>query len=90
MDSVMTWPCWEIMHCSQKEQCPAWHQAPTPCWEIARAADDYRKAMNVCPDCVVYVINQGESILTKEELKGIVAHKNACVLNSGFSQAAIS
>ena len=89
MDSVMKWPCWQIMNCSQKEQCPAWHNASAPCWEIAREADDYRKALNVCPDCVVYVINQGDSILTEEELAGIVAQKNSCVLSPEFSQASV-
>ena len=45
--------CWEIMQCENPDVCPAKKNPGMPCWEIAYAADDYRKANNICRDCIV-------------------------------------
>ena len=83
------WTCWGITDCKDSKECLARKNPDKPCWEIARTADDYRNALNVCPDCVVYLINKGDSVLSEEELKGIVAQKNACVLSPEYSPAAM-
>ncbi len=72
-------PCWEITQCGNKN-CAAFSQYITPCWEIAHALDDYRTAMNVCPDCIVYLSRQKNSILSTEEIEQILKHKIACSL----------
>jgi hypothetical protein len=50
------WPCWEIMSCDEHKKCPAKIRPETPCWEIARENGDYRYILQICVDCVVYVL----------------------------------
>lgn len=73
-------PCWEIMQCQGTEDCPARKRPMENCWEIAREIDDYRKAFNVCKDCVVYLLKSKDSILSKREIQTIMKHKSDCAL----------
>jgi hypothetical protein len=80
MTSISDRPCWMIMHCGPKrERCPAFHLPETPCWTIARDTNDYRRCYNVCCDCLVRVIKQKNSILSDQEIKAIVALKDAAI-----------
>jgi hypothetical protein len=80
---VRDWPCWEITRCT-REDCSLSRQQDAdvkPCWEIADELDDYRSALNVCKDCIVYVTKQNSSPLTEAELEEIVGAKQVeCVL----------
>ncbi len=75
--------CWEIMGCGKKGVCPATLDTTRPCWEVARAMNDYRSAMNVCDDCLVFMMNQeslsGQEISRIMESRGLT--ENVCPLS---------
>lgn len=73
------WPCWEIMQCEGTDDCPARQHPELNCWEIACDADDYRKAFNICKDCIVYMLKADNSILTQKEIQEIMKHKTKCI-----------
>ena len=72
------WPCWEIMKCEGTEDCPARKRPDLNCWEIANEMDDYRKAFNICKDCIVYMLKSDSSVLTKQEVQTIMNRKGNC------------
>jgi hypothetical protein len=74
------WPCWEIMKCEGTEDCPARKRPDLNCWEIANEMDDYRKAFNICKDCIVYMLKSDSSVLTKQEVQTIMNRKGNCAL----------
>ena len=74
------WPCWEIMKCEGTEDCPARKSPGENCWEIAREMDDYRKAFNICKDCVVYMLKAENTVLTELEMQTILKQKNECAI----------
>ena len=74
------WPCWEIMKCEGTEDCPARKRPDLNCWEIANEMDDYRKAFNICKDCIVYMLKSDSSVLTKQEVQNIMNRKGNCAL----------
>ena len=81
MGENCNWPCWKIMNCDASKDCPAKTHPETPCWEIAKGLKDYRHAMEICRDCIVYMLKADDSILTKQEMETIIMHKeNNCVL----------
>ena len=67
--------CWEIMQCENPDACPAKKNPEKPCWEIANEADDYRKANNICSDCIVYVLKTGNSVLSRQEINKVMNKK---------------
>lgn len=73
-------PCWEIMKCEGTDDCPARKHPDLNCWEIASEMDDYRKAFNICQDCIVYMLKAENTVLTKQEMQTIMEQKNDCVL----------
>ena len=73
-------PCWEIMKCEGTDDCPARKHPDMNCWEIASELDDYRKAFNICNDCIVYMLKADNSVLTKQEMQTIIQQKRECVL----------
>ncbi|MFC1843378.1 hypothetical protein ACFLZ5_01135 [Thermodesulfobacteriota bacterium] len=73
-------PCWEIMQCQGTENCPARKRPAENCWEIAREIDDYRKAFNICKDCVVYLLKSKNTVLSEREMQTIIKHKSECAL----------
>jgi len=81
-----SWHCWEITKCVGTEECPARQSEDIPCWEIAREMDDYRTALNVCKDCIVFISKQGTSTLADEEIERILERKGVCVLMSSCPQ----
>ncbi|MBI5556061.1 MAG: hypothetical protein HY885_00325 [Deltaproteobacteria bacterium] len=75
------WFCWHIMQCDN-ERCAARERGNSACWEIARELDDYRTALNVCADCLVYLSQRKNSILSKVEIDEILKKKGLCVLRN--------
>ena len=67
--------CWEIMQCENPDACPAKKNPEKSCWEIANEADDYRKANNICSDCIVYVLKAGHSVLSRQEINKVMNKK---------------
>ena len=74
------WPCWEIIKCEGTDDCPAKQSPDQNCWDIASEMDDYRKAFNICKDCVVYMLKVENTVLTEQEIKTIMEHKIECAL----------
>jgi len=72
--------CWEIMQCKNTEGCPARLHPDKPCWEIARELDDYRSALKICHDCIVYMLSNGANTFTEQEIRMIMKRKGRCVL----------
>ena len=68
------------MDCDPAQACPAKNRPETPCWEIAGELNDYRSAMGVCTDCVVYMLKTENSVLSKQEIKTIMDYKTRCAL----------
>ncbi len=73
------WNCWKITQCNNKE-CLARNEESKSCWEIARELDDYRTSLNVCSDCLVYLSQHENTILSPAEIKKIIESKRECVL----------
>lgn len=73
-------PCWEIMKCEGTEECLARKNPKTPCWEIAGEIDDYRRAFNICRDCVVFMLKEQNTTLSKVEMKNIMEKRGVCAL----------
>ena len=71
-------PCWEIMQCKTSENCAARQQKDTACWEAARQQNDYRAALNICQDCIVYLLGQENTALTKLEIDRIMHTRETC------------
>ena len=74
------WPCWEIMKCVGTEDCPARKRPDLNCWEIANEMDDYRKAFNICKDCIVYMLKAENTVLSKQDVRNIMNQKSNCAL----------
>lgn len=73
-------PCWEIMQCKGTENCPARLQPEKPCWEIARELDDYRSALRICQDCIVFMVKNGNIMLPELQIRTIMKRKGSCAL----------
>jgi hypothetical protein len=70
--------CWEVIGCGKQVQCQVWKMAQAggkPCWEVVSSFDDYRNALNVCGDCLVFVLHQNQSVLSPAEIDDIMAAK---------------
>ena len=80
------WHCWEITNCKGSEECPARANEDVPCWELARELNDYRNALNVCEDCIVYVTKMGNQVLPEEEIMAVLTEKGVCALAAACSQ----
>jgi hypothetical protein len=82
--------CWEVMGCGKQGQCQIWKMAVAgakPCWEVVGSFDDYRSALNVCSDCLVYVLHQGQPILSQTEIADIMGRKARIVSEKGCPAA---
>jgi hypothetical protein len=45
-------PCWEVHNCQNKDQCPAYVNPGTPCWQQFRSDEGLLKES--CLDCSVF------------------------------------
>ena len=74
------WPCWQLMRCDNKENCPAPQEPEKSCWQVASELDDYRSAFKICRDCIVFMLKNDTSTLSEQEVHTIMERKVACVL----------
>ena len=74
MDSYSDMKCWEIINCA-KLDCLARSEPKTPCWEIAKNVESYRDVSNICRECIVYLIHEETSVLSKKEIQEILKHR---------------
>lgn len=68
--------CWEIMHCLGAGDCPARTYPDIPCWEIAALLGADMTALNICEECIVYLVKSYDPILTAQELEEILKMRN--------------
>ncbi|HKJ14681.1 MAG: hypothetical protein OET87_04610 [Desulfobulbaceae bacterium] len=68
------------MKCEGTDDCPARKHPDLNCWEIASEMDDYRKAFNICQDCIVYMLKAENTVLTKQEMQTIMKQKSASLI----------
>ena len=76
------------MQCENPDDCPAKKNSSKQCWEIASDADDYRKANNICRDCIVYVLKADQSILSQQEIDTILTQKLRCKMANKYPRLA--
>jgi len=76
MTLIKNMPCWEIMHCADSEECPARTYPDIPCWKIAELLGAGATALNVCEECIVYLVKANDPILTPSELEDILKFRN--------------
>jgi len=78
------WHCWQITHCGCGEKCSTrqLERDARPCWEVAQELDDYRSALNVCKDCIVFISKHNRTALTEQEVHDILQRKVDCVLTT--------
>ena len=76
------WHCWQITLCGREANCLAWKQGlgNEPCWEVVQELDDYRSALNVCKDCIVFISKENSAALSEEEAREIMERKIECML----------
>ena len=75
MSSFTEMRCWEIMQCSGSENCPSRLFPDVPCWEIAKIIGASSYVLNVCQECIVYIVKANEPILTEGELEEIIEYR---------------
>lgn len=49
-----------------------------PCWEMASDAGDLRSAFNICEDCIVFLLKNGTTLLSEEEIRSIGNREISC------------
>ncbi|MDF1578771.1 MAG: hypothetical protein RQ753_09790 [Desulfurivibrionaceae bacterium] len=70
--------CWEITGCGRQNDCKVLQLAKSigrPCWEVVGNFDDYRTTMNVCGDCIVSVLNNGQRPLGGDAVDDFIRNK---------------
>jgi hypothetical protein len=72
MGSRSDWLCWEIIHCENADDCPARKNPQKECWEMARESCNDKYALNICVDCIVYLIKTGNPLLSNQEIIEII------------------
>ncbi|MDW7772285.1 MAG: hypothetical protein SCH71_05270 [Desulfobulbaceae bacterium] len=63
------------MQCKKSEKCPARLFPNIPCWEIATVVGTTDFLLDVCRDCLVYIIKASEPILTEDEMEEIIEYR---------------
>ena len=81
MTSLAKMHCWEIMNCSESDSCPAKVFSDIPCWEVAAILGASESLLNICQECIVYIINVDEQVLTDDEVDEILEFRGL----SGFA-----
>ena len=66
--------CWEIINCDHWD-CLARNEPETPCWQIAKRVGSFRDVSNTCRDCIVYLLQNETSAISKKEIKEILSNR---------------
>ena len=60
------------------EECKGKGSPGETCWEMARKADDFRSAFNICNDCIVFLLNKSTTFLSEKEIRTIGNRDVSC------------
>ena len=76
--------CWEIINCDHVD-CLARNEPGTPCWQIAKRVGSFRDVSNTCRDCLVYLLQNETSVISKKEIFEILNHRgNTNKIGTGY------
>jgi len=76
--------CWEIINCDHWG-CFARSEPETPCWKIAKRVEAFHDVSNTCRDCIVYLLQNETSIISKKEFSEILNHRrNSPKIGTGY------
>lgn len=75
MPNLKDLPCWEIMKCQESSRCMARQDMSHACWELARDLNHLQNVLDICRDCIVYLIKGDTAKFDEEELADIWAHR---------------
>lgn len=64
--------CWEIMHCDEEDMCPVRVNKIKRCWEWMEANKAFQCRYGLCYECIVYLCNNENSVLTERELEEVM------------------
>ena len=64
--------CWEIMQCDEDNPCPVRLQNGSRCWEWMAAHNEFQCQYGLCDECIVYLCNNKNTILSKHELEQVM------------------
>ena len=76
MNSHINLQCWEIIKCNNWD-CPARNEPEVPCWEIAKRVGSFSDVSNTCRDCIVYLLQNETSAISKKEIFEILNHRES-------------
>ena len=64
------------MNCDAAQDCPAKNRPGMPCWEIAGELNDYRVAMDICRDCIVFLLKAAKHpVLSRSMMQSIMDYR---------------
>jgi hypothetical protein len=64
------------MNCDFPQDCPAKNRPDKPCWEIAGELNDYRVAMDICRDCIVFMLKVAKHpVLSRSVMQAIMDYR---------------
>ena len=64
--------CWEVMQCDENSQCPVRINKISSCWEYMAQTNEFQCQYDLCHECIVYLCNDKNSLLTNVELENIM------------------
>lgn len=76
MNSLKRLACWEITHCDDTVFCPIRNNR-TACWEWMAQNNGFQCHYGLCQDCIVYLYNNDNSILSPEEMEAVIRSRTA-------------
>jgi len=71
--------CWEIMHCDDSVLCPMRKNGST-CWEWMKENNGFQCRYGMCQDCIVYLYNNDNTVLSHEEVEEVLKKRKLCHL----------
>ena len=82
--TIYTKKCWEIINCDHLD-CLARNEPETSCWQIAKRVGSFRDVSNTCRDCLVYLLQNETSVISKKEIFEILNHRgNTNKIGTGY------
>ena len=64
--------CWDIMQCDEKNPCPVRVNKINRCWEWMAQNDQVQCQYGLCDECIVYLCNNENTLLTNWELEQVM------------------
>jgi hypothetical protein len=69
---------WELEGCKGGAGYSTKEYPEKPCWKTASEVGDFRSAFNVCEDCIVFLLKNGTTLLSEDEIRTIGDREVSC------------